>query len=279
MKVIDSFIFFNEVEMLKFRLNYLNEIVDYFVICECNCTFSGKEKPYYLDEIINQLDKNIQNKIVRLYYKPDISGFKFEKTDKCDFESDFWKIEFGQRDYIGKNLQQFSPNDILMVSDLDEIPKKEIVKEYKQIFENYIGDKLPYNFPFVLIYDMFYYNFNTFCNSNWYGTVFSTVKNTMEVGCDYFRKNRINFYSIPEAGWHFSTFGDVNKIRTKIQSFSHQEYNQEQYISDSNIKAAIENKEDIYHNSGKFKDYNFLNFPKDVQKHIINYFSKEMYQI
>ena len=77
-KLIDAFIFFNEVELLKFRLQYLSDVVDYFIISESNYTHSGKSKPYYLDEILNELPKNILRKIVRLKYEPDITAFNFK---------------------------------------------------------------------------------------------------------------------------------------------------------------------------------------------------------
>ena len=45
-KLIDAFLFFNEVELLKFRLQYLSEVVDYFIIVEATHTHTGKEKNY-----------------------------------------------------------------------------------------------------------------------------------------------------------------------------------------------------------------------------------------
>lgn len=278
MKVIDSFIFFNELEMLKLRLNYLNEVVDYFIICESNYTHSGKSKPYYLEEILPHLSQDIASKIIRLKYEPDINEFNFlENTIPCDLNNDYWTLERNQRNLITQNLHHFSTDDFLMISDLDEIPRKEIIQEYKDIFETYIGNALPVNFSCVLKCDMFYYNFKTFCGDNWYGTVFSNVGTVLDLNCDYFRQNRHHFFPVSDGGWHFSTFGDVNRIRTKIQSFAHQEYNREEYINDLNIQASIQNKEDLYHNSAKFKDYSFLNLPEDIRNHIIKFFPKELY--
>ena len=51
MKIIDCFIFYNELDMLKYRLNILNNYVDFFVIVECKYTFSGKEKSCFLKKI------------------------------------------------------------------------------------------------------------------------------------------------------------------------------------------------------------------------------------
>ena len=43
-KMIDAFLFFNEIEMLKIRLEYLGPVIDYFVIAEADIDFAGKKK-------------------------------------------------------------------------------------------------------------------------------------------------------------------------------------------------------------------------------------------
>ena len=72
MKVFDSFIFFNELDLLELRLNILNDVVDYFVLTESPFTVSGNEKPLYYqenkdrfgkfnDKIIHNITKEIPN--------------------------------------------------------------------------------------------------------------------------------------------------------------------------------------------------------------------------
>lgn len=279
MKVIDSFMFFNEINMLKLRLNYLNDVVDYFVISEGKYTHSGKSKPYYLDEVLPEIDENIKKKIIRIKYEPDITNFNFPTNiNECDFGSGYWELERSQRNLITESLTQFSLTDMFMISDLDEIPRKEIVKEYKEVFENYYGSAIPEDFLCRCLMDFFYYNFNTYCGNRWCGTTISTVKNAIEKSCAYFR-NTNSFYPINNGGFHFSTFGNVNQIREKIQSYSHQEYNKECYINDDNILNSIQNKEDIYHNGGTFTDYNFSYYPKDLRNLITKIFPAELYSL
>jgi len=279
MKTIDSFSFFNEVELLKLRLNYLNEVVDHFIISECNYTHSGKLKPYYLDSIWNEIPEDIKKKIVRLKYEPDISKFDFSKEiNEFDFSSDCWKIERSQRNYITESLQQFSPNDIFMISDMDEIPNKEVVKEYQVVMNEY-SNMVSKNFCAVTKCHMFYYNFHTLCGIGWPGTAFSTVENAIRMSCISLYNERFNFFAFENGGWHFSTFGDVERIRTKIQSFAHQEYNKEKYINQENIENSIKNKEDIYHNhSTNLKEYDFLKFPKDLRDNIVKIFPEQFYK-
>ena len=273
MKVIDSFTFFNEFDMLKLRLNYLNDIVDHFIISESNYTHSGKPKPYYLDEIWNDIPKQIQDKITRLKYEPDINQVNLpQEVRVCDFNNGNWKLEREQRDLISKNLFQFSLTDLFMVSDVDEIPRKEVI-------QNFINQKLPDDFCCVSKCEMFYYNFSTFCNDHWAGTVFSNIKTALQKGCDYFRSQRFTLFPVDKGGWHFSYFGDVNQIKYKLDSFAHQEYNKDQYKNDQNILDAINNKKDIFQRSEEFKDYNFNNFPQDLRNIITKTFSKEFYEM
>lgn len=271
MKVIDSFTFFNEFDMLKLRLQYLNDVVDHFIISESNYTHSGKPKPYYLDQIIDDIPEEIRNKIIRLKYEPNISEFTLSNNvTECDFENANWKLEREQRDIISKNLLGYSFNDLFMVSDVDEIPRKEVIK-------NFAGRQLDEDFCYVARCEMFYYNFTTFCNNHWSGTVFTSIKNALQKGCDYFRSQRFQLFPIDNGGWHFSYFGGVEQIKYKLDSFAHQEYNKDQYKNDENILDAIKNKKDILKRADKFQEYNFYTFPEELRNLIIQTYSQEYF--
>lgn len=273
MRVIDSFTFFNEFDILKLRLNYLNDVVDYFIISESNYTHSGNSKPYYLDEVLNDIPENIRNKIIRLKYEPDLSQISLPKNvTKSDPDNGNWKLEREQRNLITYNLSQFSPYDLFMVSDVDEIPRKEIVEMFRNC-------DLDDTFCCVAKSDMFYYNFTTYSDSNWAGTVFSTIKTTQEKGCDYFRTHRFSLFPVDNGGWHFSYFGDIERIKNKLDSFAHQEYNKNQYKNDQNILDSIQNKKDLLQRGQDFSSYNFYNFPEDLRNLITNIFPKQFYEM
>ena len=272
MKVIDSFSFFNEFDILKLRLNYLKDVVDYFVVSECNYTHSGNSKPYYLNEIFDEIPKDIRNKIIRLKYEPDISDYDFSNRDECNFESGFWKLERGQREHIQSVLHRFDNDDLFMLSDVDEIPRKEIIQQLNQ-------QKLEKDFIVTINQDLFYYNFKTFENSLWKGTVFTSISNALDKGCDFLRYKSYEFPCIENGGWHFSYIGNTEKIRTKLQSFAHQEFNRDSITNDSNIKLAIESKKDLFGRNQNFQNYNFNNFPQDLQNLITTIFPKEFYEM
>lgn len=126
-KVIDSFTFFNEFDILKLRLSYLKDVVDYFIICESNYTFSGKKKPYFLNQAWEELPKDTLAKIINVKYEPNIKTFNVpSKVAETDYSNDHRRIEGEQRDFITRFLQRFDENDIFMLSDADEIPRKRL---------------------------------------------------------------------------------------------------------------------------------------------------------
>jgi hypothetical protein len=265
-KVIDTFPFFNEFELLKLRLNYLNDVVDYFIICECNHTHSAIPKPYYLDQIIEDIPEDIRKKIIRIKYE----------VDGRYYYNDHWRLESEHRDFIGKNLSQFSGNDIVMINDIDEIPNKEYIKK--------VFNTLNENFLYVAEFEMFYYNFTTYADLNhlivpWHGTVISSVKKCIEIGSDTLHKKRRDsgYEVIKNGGWHFTYFNSPEKIKLKLESFAHYELNSDEYKNNENIIDSIKNRTYFADKSQKFIKYEFGNYPEELREWIINIFPEEYY--
>ena len=278
MKIIDSFLFHNEFDMLKLRLEYLRDFVDYFVISECNYTFSGKEKPYYLDQVIDKFDDDLKSKIISVRYEPDVSEYDFSKTTECNFESGFWKVESGQRQHTLSASSKFDDKDIFMLSDLDEIPNSLFIEELKNNSERF----LPKDRAATLMFDNLYYNFFTYENSDWPGTVICEVKYALEKGTTFLRNRSRNFPSVPECGWHFTYFGGVDKIQDKLNSFSHQEFNNKKINNKKNIEDSIKNKDDLLRRKNenkKFFPYSIQNFPPKLFELILEIFPKESYEM
>ena len=122
-KIIDCFTFFNELDLLEIRLKYLYDAVDYFVIVEADTSFNGDSKPLIFKE--NSL--RFAPFVDKIVYVP-IKIKKFEQTTKVA-----WKREVYQRDCIKQGMMklQLNDSDIVLISDIDEIPKKEILFDLK----------------------------------------------------------------------------------------------------------------------------------------------------
>ena len=119
-KVYDCFTFFNEDVLLKLRLETLWDYVDYFVICESSYTFSGKPKPINFDISKYQKYKS------KIRYLLIDSGVKINK--------DPWVNEGFQRNYLLNGLTDAVGHDFVILSDIDEIPNPQAIKEFRSSF-------------------------------------------------------------------------------------------------------------------------------------------------
>ena len=269
--------FFNEYDILEGRLKYLYNTVDYFVIVESNITHSGKSKP--LNYLAN-VDRYQQYAKKILYFPLAIDSKKYNwniKSTRTESYSPSWAVENLQRNHIAKALELFSPDDIVIISDVDEIPNKHILTT--------VIDNLTVEVPAItLIQDMFYYNFNQKQVIPWSGSVVTTNKSALERKPQWFRSSRSKLPTINNGGWHLSYWGDVEHIKNKLNSFAHQEYNTEQYNSIENIQSAIEQGKDLFGRlDNQFVKFDKNTLPKDfllafdksyTVKHIPHFYKK-----
>ena len=131
MKIIDCFIFYNELKMLEFRLEYLYETVDYFVLVEATTTHSGNPKALIFEQNKQRYAKYL-NKIIHIVVNdmpsPPKSPLSFRKTkDPKNFAI---VRENHQRICIDRGIQKLSleDSDLIIISDLDEIPDSNTLK-------------------------------------------------------------------------------------------------------------------------------------------------------
>ncbi len=253
-KVYDAFYFFNELELLEVRLNVLNDYVDYFVLIESTVTFSGLKKKLFYDEnkerfakfshkiihyIITDTPSNESDLTLRLL-KPDISELEKEvidyslTTDNFSKGENHWLREFYQKESLKKALVHLNDNDICYISDVDEIWNPGVVVDYRKDY----------------IYKMkqvaYYYYFNNRTNDdwgNWTGTVVTKFKNIKHNCINHLRTATKNKYKVLlNGGWHFTFIGGADRIREKLKSYGHQEFNTKS-ITDKIEKVLLDNKD------------------------------------
>lgn len=252
--------FFNELDILEGRLEYLYDTVDYFVIVESDITHSGKKKPFNYTENIHRFRK-YQKKI--LYFPLSIDSSQYNWNLKSNLTESFspqWAVENAQRNHIAQAIKFFKDDDIVIISDVDEIPNISVFKEcVRQL--NYLT-----NAPVAisLIQDMFYYNLNQKQLAPWAGPVMTTVNMMKKNGPQWFRSNRNTLPSVLNGGWHLSYWGDIEHIQKKLNSFAHQEYNTEKFNSVENIKQAIDQGKDLFGRiDNQFVKFDKTTLPKD----------------
>lgn len=220
MKIYDCFTYFNEEEMLRVRFEELGDIVDHFVIVEASETFTGKEKPFYLDQLPDWA-KKWEDKIIRI-------KIHFNSPDLSTVQSP-WEREHYQRNAIRFGLDKAEPDDIIIISDADEIVNSNIINQLKLV-----------ETPARLDVKQYFWNYNwqvpQHCNQG-ARPIAARFKDLEAQSCQELRAG--TWYTIPDAGWHFSFFTDIENIKNKIESFAHTEYNLEEYKDDQEILRRI----------------------------------------
>jgi len=262
--IIDCFMFFNEFDILEGRLEYLYDTVDYFVIVENDLTHNGNPKPMNYAANLSRYRKYAK-KI--LYYPmstdPKKHNWKVRASTSYNY-SPAMAMDNDQRNHIIKALKLFKPDDIVMISDLDEIPSKAAIKLA-------IANITPAQPALVLIQDMFYYNLKQKQVNPWPGTIITKNKNILEKTPQWFRSNRWSLPRVIDGGWHISYWGSIEKIYNKIVNFAHQELNTDENRDPNHIVKMIIEGKDLYER----KDNPFMPVDRStLQKDLLSVFEK-----
>ena len=258
-KIVDSFIFYNELSLLNMRLHELYDYVDYFILVESSRTFTDNEKPLFYGENKKDFEK-FQDKIIHVV----VDDMPKQKGSRLDP----WRKEHHQRNAVARginSIRDINEHDMILVSDVDEIPNPLYLKQ------DTFNEHAVYTFK----QRFFYYNFSCEDLSGWHGgtiaypyKIFQKISSEFEAnqhtGLSLLRgsKNRKKWQKsnpnnklnvVPASvdreshgGWHCSFFGGVDKIITKIESFSHENLNTTGNKDKDKIKSIIKNKKDLF---------------------------------
>jgi len=245
MKIIDAFTFFNEIDLLKIRLEFLYNHVDHFIICESNVTHSGAPKPWnYLDNISSL--EAYKDKIIYVQYAPNISEYDFTIKDK-EFNENAasWQLERGQRNYISNFLGSFNSEDVVIISDADEIWNPELANLIRNNSQIEMA-------RLELQFNYYYLNCRGIgkLNNSWTSSYLSRISRLG--GSPDLSKWRTQ-ESLPiigNAGWHFSYLGGIESIINKIESFAHQELNFDAIKDRVRLQACLERGLDFLNRPG-----------------------------
>lgn len=272
MKIYDCFAFFNEMDLLELRLRELWDVVDYFVIVEATRTFQKQPKPLYFQENRARF-KEFESKIIHVVVdKYPTFWTKFRKVTT-------WHYDNHQKEGILRGLKDAAPDDLIIVSDLDEIPLASKVREYA-------------NKPGIRVFEQFqsYYFLNYVCThindyggkavaqrnragfGRWRGTVMlekkliKTIKDTR----NFRDEESTRIQVIPDGGWHFSYMGGIEKIIYKIQSWTHVEYNTPEFGSKEAVVRNVMEGRDLFNEGMRYElfdiDKSGLPFPAEIIK-------------
>ena len=291
MKVFDCFMYFNEDVVLDLRLNMLDKYVDYFVIVESSFTHKGDKRELQFD---NKKFEKFKNKIIYLVYdkRPinikEILNDDHEDDKSRKYISNSILRENGQRNFILNGLEDANEEDLILISDVDEIPNLERL-EIGNINQKIIMFKQ----------EMFYYKFNLkLPNFNWTGT--KACKKKYLKSPQWLRNIKDRKYSlyrfdvlfsetkfidlkiIENGGWHFTNLKSAEEIEHKLKSYLHHREFDVNPISINEINNIIKNKIAIYDltldkrtqkigHGKKLEKYPLDRLPKFLQDNLHNY--------
>ena len=244
MKVFDSIIFFNELELLEMRLNILNDVVDCFVLTESPFTVSGNEKPLYYqenkdmfgkfnDKIVHHITEEIPTEYDHLLEK---TKFHCAYKENDPYGTPMIKLPVRyQRALFNRNNSAFGieqagakDDDLIITSDADEILNPYVLQDL-----DWFDPKNHY----VAIQRAFYFKLNFLYQDDWMGSRLCTWKHLKNTTVDEHRQDHNRAHRIEDAGWHFSFFGNAENFKLKLASYEHTENNSEEVTANAEEKV------------------------------------------
>ena len=293
MKIYDCFMFYDEDVILDLRLNILNEYIDYFVIVESKFFHNGKERKLRFD--IEKYTK-FRDKIIYIIQDNQPSGIQEILKDDSHGTISAKEInnallrENSQRNLISQGLKMAADNDLILISDVDEIPNLEKVKL-----------KETKNEILMFVQDIFYYKLNRYLpNFQWFGTKGCLKKNLkspqwlrniknkkysfLRVDTFFSDKKYINKKFINHGGWHFSNLKNAEDLELKLKSYLHHRDYEVEELGKTKIKELMKTNETIYDMFGdktskkygddkrrKLDKYEINKLPIFIQKNLEKY--------
>ena len=265
MKVLDCFTFNDELEVIDIRFHTLDKYISKFIIVESNKTHQGNKKKI-----------NFNIKYFRKFEKK-IKYLLLDDTlllDKNKNDLNSWIRENNQRNFISNGLKDCSNEDIILISDADEIPNLAKINFYNLKKKVYAFEQLNYM-----------YKLNLLRSDKWIGTKLCKFKylkspqwlRSLKVHKKYsvlridkiFSNNYIHDYKIiKNGGWHFGWMKKPEGIINKLNSFAHTEYNKKKFKNKNYINNIIKNRVNFLNDEPlKIVPIN-NNFPNYINKNL-----------
>ncbi len=266
MKIFDGFMFYDEDLVLDLRLNILDKFVDKFVIVESIYTHSGERRKLLFDK---KKYINFKNKIdyIVLETQPDnletVSDKDSEHTKNSKYIMNALKRENFQRNNISKGIVNAKSEDLILISDVDEIPdlsgldltkiKDEIIL-FKQNFYYYKFNLILENIPW---YGTKACKFKNFKTPQWLRNVKGKSYPFWRIDTLFSNTKYSNIKFINDGGWHFSNMKSAEDIEKKMRTYLHHREYDVKPLGKKKIEEIIKSKKSIYNLRADMKTEKF----------------------
>ena len=245
MAVYDCFQFFNEEHILDLRFNILNKFVDFFVFVESTSDHQGKEKKLNFDR---KKFKKFNDKIIYLVVDDTADAIKKHHIGGESL------VEQHQRNSLMRGLKKCHDNDLILLSDVDEIPDLTKLNLFNQKRKYAVFSQKMFNYKINLLNET---------ESNWHGSKMCLKKdlkspqwlrNLKFKKYPFWRIDKPkNLQIIENGGWHFAYLQSPENISKKMKSFAHGEYNKKDFTDQENIEKKISLGKDIFDRKISYK--------------------------
>lgn len=272
--VYDCIPFFNELDILNLRLHILNPLVDKFIIEESTVTFSGAPK-----ELCFEKNKKL--------FEEFLPKIEYIVVDNSPVEATTHERDKFQKNALERGLVNAGERDVIILSDVDEIPNPEVLKE---IIDHFDPDKI-----YHLAQRMFYCYLNMeemsgsllsitgefpdVSRKMWLGTKVFSKKSIPEDGIIQLREASVTSPAavrVADGGWHFGYMGsskesDVSKrVGDKVVAAAHQEYNNQDTLAEARDRLLL--GQDMFGRAARFERVDIdESYPKYLLEHLEEY--------
>ena len=252
MKIVDSFMFFDENMLLDLRLNILDKYVSKFIICEATYNHNGKPKKLNFD--INNFSK-FKSKIEYIVLDKQPSNLRVinQEDNKKTLESKILDNalirENFQRNFTKKKIEDLDDEDLLLINDLDEIPNLEKFKYNRKITifkQKMLYYKLNLIYPSILWTGSKICKKKDFINPQWLRNIKTRKYPLWRLDILFSKKKYNRIEIINDGGWHFTNIKSPEEIHHKMKNYLHHHEYENSGLKIGDISKLIEEKKALY---------------------------------
>ena len=255
MNIYDCFMYYDEDLLLDIRLNVLNNYVKKFVITEATYTHNGSKKK--LNFNINNFSK-FKNKIEYIIVDqqpPNIKGINNEDSEGTKEEKlilNGMARDYFQRECLQKGLQNLENDDLIIISDLDEIPNLNSLN-FNEIKDNIVifRQKMFY-YKLNLLYDEFIWagskaiKYKNFISPQWLRNIKSKKYPFWRLDVLFSKKKYSKLLYVDNGGWHFTCIRTPEDLEKKLLNFAHHYEFEQSGLKIEDLKKLIKEKRVMY---------------------------------
>ena len=255
MNIYDCFMYYDEDLLLDLRLNALDKYVKKFVISEATYTHNGSKKKLNFDiQKYNKFKDKIEYIVVD-QQPPNIVETKKSDTAKILEEKlilNGMARDYFQRENLQKGLKNLDADDLIIVSDLDEIPNLE------NLDQNNIGNNIiifqqkMFYYKFNLLYEEFIWagskavKYRNFISPQWLRNIKSKKYPFWRLDTFFSNKKYSNLLYINDGGWHFTCIRTAEDLEKKLLNFAHHHEFEKSGLKSNDLKKLINEKRVMY---------------------------------